>query len=226
MSSLYQNGRAAAAVVQPPISFGHKSPDFGRGPTKPLRAAVLRAVLAILGLILVGGCRPSIASEVAWRALREGGAVVLIRHAQAPGTGDPPTFRLGDCSTQRNLSSEGREQAREIGAQFTTNHIPIERVVSSEWCRCLDTARLAFGDRVEPLPALNSFFSSQDAEESQTRAIQVLVEGWRTHTGVLVLVTHQVNITALAGIYPTEGEVLVLKPGETSGFDLVVRFRP
>jgi len=169
---------------------------------------VLRAVLVVLGLVCASGSRSSLASEVAWHALREGGTVVLLRHAQAPGTGDPPGFRLGDCSTQRNLSSEGREQARQIGVQFTANHIPIERVLSSEWCRCLETARLAFGDRVEPFPALNSFFSTQDAEGAQTRAVRALVEGWRAQAGVLVLVTHQVNITALTVLYPAEGGIL------------------
>jgi broad specificity phosphatase PhoE len=167
-----------------------------------------------------------LASEVAWPALREVGTVALLRHAQAPGTGDPTGFRLGDCSTQRNLSSEGREQARRIGEQFQANHIPIERVLSSEWCRCLETARLAFGDRVELFPALNSFFSTQDAEGAQTRTVRALVEGWRAQAGVLVLVTHQVNITALTGIYPAEGEVLVLRPSATAGFELLIRFRP
>ena len=187
---------------------------------------MLRAVLVVLGLICACGSQPSLASDVAWPALREGGTVVLLRHAHAPGTGDPTGFRLGDCSTQRNLSSEGREQARQIGAQFTANHIPIERVLSSEWCRCLETARLAFGDRVEPLAALNSFFSTQDAERAQTRAVRALVEGWRGHAGVLALVTHQVNITALTGLYPAEGEILLLRPRAPSGFDLVARFRP
>lgn len=179
-----------------------------------------------LGLICANWEQPSLASELAWQALQEGGAVALLRHAHAPGTGDPPEFRLGDCSTQRNLSSKGREQARQLGTRFKANHIAIERVLSSEWCRCLDTARLAFGDRVERLPALNSFFSKQDVEGVQTGAVRGLVEKWRAQTGVLVLVTHQVNITALTGIYPAEGEILVLRPRATSGFDLVARFRP
>jgi len=208
------------------MNLGHNPSEADRGPAKPLRAAVLRAVLVVLGLICASGNQPGLASDVAWPALREGGTVVLLRHAPAPGTGDPTGFRLGDCSTQRNLSSEGREQARQIGAQFTANHIPIERVLSSEWCRCLETARLAFGDRVEPLPALNSFFSTQDAEGAQTRAVRALVEGWRAQAGVLALVTHQVNITALTGLYPAEGEILVLRPRAPSGFDLVARFRP
>src|SRR5215218_6681039 len=208
------------------MNLGHNPSEADRGPAKPLRAAVLRAVLVVLGLICACGNQPGLASDVAWPALREGGTVVLLRHAHAPGTGDPTGFRLGDCSTQRNLSSEGREQARQIGAQFTANHIPIERVLSSEWCRCLETARLAFGDRVELFPALNSFFSTQDAEGAQTRAVRALVEGWRAQAGVLVLVTHQVNITALTGLYPAEGEILVLRPRATAGFDLAARFRP
>jgi len=208
------------------MNLGHKTSETDRRPAKPLRAAVLRAVLVVLSLISASGNQPGLASELALDALREGGTVALLRHAHAPGTGDPPEFRLGDCSTQRNLSSEGREQARQLGAQFKANHIPIERVLSSEWCRCLDTARLAFGDRVELFPALNSFFSTQDAEGAQTRAVRALVEGWRAQSGVLVLVTHQVNLTALTGIYPAEGEILVLRPRATSGFDLVARFRP
>ena len=208
------------------MNLGHNLSKTDRKPAKPLRAVVLRAVLVVLGLICACGNQPGLASDVAWPALREGGTVVLLRHAPAPGTGDPTGFRLGDCSTQRNLSSEGREQARRIGEQFQANHIPIERVLSSEWCRCLETARLAFGDRVELFPALNSFFSTQDAEGAQTRTVRALVEGWRAQAGVLVLVTHQVNITALTGIYPAEGEVLVLRPSATAGFELLIRFRP
>jgi broad specificity phosphatase PhoE len=208
------------------IKLGQNVSETNRRRTNPLRAAVLGIMSVALGLICANWEQPSLASELAWQALQEGGAVALLRHAHAPGTGDPPEFRLGDCSTQRNLSSEGREQARRIGEQFQANHIPIERVLSSEWCRCLETARLAFEDRVEPFPALNSFFSKQDVEGAQTRAVRALVEGWRAQSGVLVLVTHQVNITALTGIYPAEGEILVLRPRATSGFDLVARSRP
>jgi broad specificity phosphatase PhoE len=215
-----------AAVFRALIKLGQNVSETNRRRTNPLRAAVLGIMSVALGLICANWEQPSLASELAWQALQEGGAVALLRHAHAPGTGDPPEFRLGDCSTQRNLSSEGREQARRIGEQFQANHIPIERVLSSEWCRCLETARLAFGDRVEPVAALNSFFSTQDAEGAQTRAVRALVEGWRAQSGVLVLVTHQVNITALTGLYPAEGEILVLKPRAASGFDLAARFRP
>jgi len=186
----------------------------------------MRLFLLLVSLVLAVPSR-AVADEALWQLMRGGGQVILMRHAvTTPGVGDPTGFKLDDCSTQRNLSSEGREQARRIGAQFTANHIPIARVLSSEWCRCLETARLAFGDRVEPFPALNSSFSTQDAEGAQTRAVRALVEGWRAQSGVLVLVTHQVNITALTGLYPAEGEVLVLKPRAASGFDLAARFRP
>jgi phosphohistidine phosphatase SixA len=208
------------------MNFGQDTFEPNQKPARPPRAGVLRALLVFLVLICANWNQPGSASEPAWQALRDGGAVAVMRHAQAPGTGDPPGFRLGNCSTQRNLSSEGREQARQIGAQFKANNIFIEQVLSSEWCRCLDTARLAFGDHVEPLPILNSFFSNRDAGGMQTRAVRELVEGWRAHSGVLVLVTHQVNITALTGVYPAEGEILVLKPRATAGFGLVTRFRP
>jgi len=177
--------------------------------------------LAVAALWPQGG----MASEDAWQALRNGGTVAILRHARAPGTGDPPGFRLDDCGTQRNLSVQGREQARRMGAQFRTRQIPVARVLSSRWCRALDTARLAFGDLTEPFPALDSFFSDRSQHQAQTQTVQRLVEGWRSD-GVLVLVTHQVNITALTGVFPAEGEILVLRPRGGAGFDLVGRIAP
>jgi phosphohistidine phosphatase SixA len=182
----------------------------------------MRALLALVIMVSAGWAQTGSASEAAWHALREGGAVALLRHARAPGTGDPPGFRLGDCSSQRNLSTEGREQARGIGVQFRAQRIRVERVLSSRWCRSLDTATLAFGDLAEPFPPLDSFFADRDQQGTQTPAIRRLVEDWRSG-GVLVLVTHQVNITALTGIFPAEGEVLVLKPKAGAGFEVVVR---
>ncbi len=181
----------------------------------------------LVALVCLCACmvQPAGASDAAWRALQQGGVVALIRHARAPGVGDPPGFRLEDCATQRNLSEGGREQARRLGAAFRDHGVAVARVLSSQWCRCLDTARLAFGDGVEPLPALNSFFAKGETEGAQTRAVRAVVEGWRDQPGVLALVTHQVNITALTGVFPDEGEILVLKPG-AAGFDLVARFRP
>lgn len=177
---------------------------------------------ALLSLMLLSWMLPAQASDEAWQALRQGGTVAILRHARAPGTGDPAGFRLDDCATQRNLSAEGRQQAQTIGEQFRTRGIPVERVLSSRWCRALDTARLAFGAVTEPFPPLDSFFGGREREESQTQALRQTVQEWRSR-GVLVLVTHQVNITALTGVFPSEGEALVLRRRPGAGFDLIGR---
>ena len=184
----------------------------------------MRLAVALLFFVLAGWGHPIWASEEAWRTLQQGGAIALFRHARAPGTGDPRNFQLDDCSTQRNLSAEGRAQAQEIGEQFRARRVPVERVLSSRWCRALDTARLAFGPMAEPSPPLDSFFSGRDQEPAQTQALRQIIQSWRS-TGTLVLVTHQVNITALTGIFPGEGEMLVLRPRESTGFDVVGRIQ-
>jgi phosphohistidine phosphatase SixA len=149
-----------------------------------------------------------------WDILRRGGVAALIRHARAPGTGDPPGFVLTQCATQRNLSDEGRAQARRLGEAFTGNRVPVGRVVSSRWCRALDTARLAFGDRTEPFPALDSFFSNRTDEPAQSNTMRALLADWRMRSDTLVCVTHQVNVTALTGIVPREGSVVIVRGGE------------
>jgi phosphohistidine phosphatase SixA len=137
------------------------------------------------------------------------GSVVLIRHALAPGVGDPERFALNDCSTQRNLSEEGRAQAVRIGQFFRQLSVPVDAVWSSQWCRTRDTADLAFpGKRVDK-PAFNSFFGEPDAAPAQTRAAQDSLNAW-TGKGLLVVVTHQVNITAISGVVPASGEAVVL----------------
>ncbi|MEE1613595.1 histidine phosphatase family protein [Microvirga sp. CF3016] len=181
-------------------------------------------VLAFLFLCSMAWPQALQASEEAWRALQEGGTIALFRHARAPGTGDPTNFRLEDCATQRNLSAEGRRQAQAIGEAFRTRRIPVERVLSSRWCRALDTARLAFGALTEPFPPLDSFFEGREQEPARTQAVRRTIQEWRSN-GVLVLVTHQVNITALTGIFPAEGEMLVLRPKQDAGFDLVGRIK-
>jgi broad specificity phosphatase PhoE len=173
-------------------------------------------------IMLTGWTHAAWASEKAWQALQQGGTVALFRHARAPGTGDPPNFRLDDCSTQRNLSDEGRRQAQRIGDHFRARHVRVERVLSSRWCRALDTARLAFGALAQPSAPLDSFFSGREQEPAKTQALRRIIEDWRS-TGVLVLVTHQVNITALTGIFPSEGEMLVLRPRADSSFDVIGR---
>lgn len=137
--------------------------------------------------------------------------VVLFRHALAPGGGDPPGFRLDDCASQRNLSAEGRAQAERIGAWFRARAVPVGQVWHSRWCRTRDTAQLAFGALARPEPVFDSFFAATDREASQTTAARVRLQGWQG-PGLLVVVTHQVNITALTGVWPASGEGMVLGP--------------
>lgn len=154
---------------------------------------------------------PALADAAARALLAEGGRTVLIRHATAPGTGDPTGFVLDDCSTQRNLSDEGRAQARRIGARFIEWGVAVDAVLSSRWCRSLETARLAFGaDRVQPFEAIDSFFGDRSNEPGQTAAAKARIAAFRGK-GVLVMVTHQVNITALTGIVPGQGEAVVVE---------------
>lgn len=147
---------------------------------------------------------------VLWAGLRAGTHVALMRHAQAPGVGDPAGFRLEDCRTQRNLSAEGKRQATRAGAMFRENGIARARVYSSQWCRSLDTAAgLGLGP-VTPEPALNSFFENGGREKPQTEQVLTLIGQHESGTP-LVLVTHQVNITALTGGYVESGEIVVVR---------------
>lgn len=146
-----------------------------------------------------------------WQALKEGRAVALMRHAYAPGVGDPENFRLDDCSTQRNLSVEGAIEARKTGDIFRSHGIEEAEVRSSQWCRCLETGRWLKLGPVEPMPALNSFFADRDASPEQTAAVREFLAA-RASTKPLVLVTHQVNITALTEVTPRSGEIVVIAP--------------
>lgn len=149
-------------------------------------------------------------AEPAWQALQKPNHLVLMRHATAPGVGDPPGFRLDDCSTQRNLSEGGREQARRIGALLRERGLAQAPVYSSQWCRCLDTARLLGLGPVTPWRTLNSFFETSEVEDAQTAALRAEIARLDLAKPA-VLVTHQVNITALTGILPASGEMIVLR---------------
>ena len=147
-----------------------------------------------------------------WTGLRPGDAL-LLRHARAPGTGDPAGFQLGDCRTQRNLDAEGLDQARRLGdalrQALAPQSLSVAAVWASPWCRTQDTARLAFPQQaVEARAAWASFFAEPRREDPQTRAAQAELAAFaaQPRQGVLVVVTHQVNITALTGIVPASGE--------------------
>jgi len=171
-----------------------------------VRAAIL---LSVLTLFFVG-TRDLRADEAAWNALRAGGHAILMRHADAPGGGDPPGFVLEDCTTQRNLSDAGRAQAKRAGDMLKAAGVRIDRLLSSRWCRTLETARLLGVAPVEPYASLDSFFSDVTVGPGRTAAVAGHLQeiGARTY----MMVTHQVNITALTGIFPASGEMIVVTP--------------
>ena len=177
----------------------------------------LRVLLLALCAILATSAAAQEADPLA--ALRQGAAVALVRHATAPGTGDPANFRLGDCSTQRNLSEAGRSEARALGERLRDAGIAEAQVYSSQWCRCLETAELLGLGEVEPLPILNSFFSDRSRGPGQTEALRRLIA--ESDDGPpRLFVTHQVNISALADVFPRSGEIVVVsvdKPGRVVG---------
>ena len=144
--------------------------------------------------------------------LREGGVVITFRHALAPGTFDPPNFRLGDCSTQRNLSDEGRAQARRIGAWFNERGLRPARVRSSPWCRCIDTATLAFGTAAA-WPALGSPRGASESTNAESlRELRAAVAAASAQPGRFeVWVTHMFVLSDLAGTGTSSGEGLVLR---------------
>lgn len=169
-----------------------------------------------LALIVLFASAPLAAADnTLWQRLQGGGLVLLIRHAATdPGIGDPPGFRLAACATQRNLSPQGKRDAVAIGAALRNRGIPLGPVLSSRWCRCLDTARLAFG-RVEEAPMLDSMFRDSDAAgRAKDREVLARIAAWRQAGGKhnLVLVTHDVNIRALVDEYVDQGGIVVAQP--------------
>jgi phosphohistidine phosphatase SixA len=175
------------------------------------RPMLHRVAKLLLTLVLFATVPAHADESAAWAAIREGGHIILMRHATAPGVGDPPNFHLSDCSTQRVLSDAGRSQAKLIGAALREGGIKADRVLSSAWCRCVETAELLDLGQVEVFEPLNSFFGKRDTEASQTEAVRRLIGDWKG-PATLVLVTHQVNVTALTDIFPASGEMVVLRP--------------
>jgi broad specificity phosphatase PhoE len=158
-----------------------------------------------------------VAQEKLWSLLKSGGQVVLIRHTvTTPGAGDPPGMRLDDCSTQRNLSDAGRRHARRIGEEFRARAIPVERVLSSPWCRCLETARLTFAKEPQTSEALGNLFGRSENRERQVREMRKIV-GSHSGPANLVLVTHGSTISALTGVSPGTGEMVILSQGQVAG---------
>lgn len=174
--------------------------------------AMLRPALVLA--VAVVAVAPAQADEAAARAALSapGTLVVMMRHARAPGGGDPAGFALGDCATQRNLDAAGRAQAAAIGAALVAEGFAPDRVLTSRWCRCRDTADLLALRAPEAFAPLDSFFGNRARGPVQTDALRAMLakmsEGEK-----IILVTHQVNITALTGVFPASGEAAVFRPG-------------
>lgn len=159
----------------------------------------------------------------AWSALRAGGHVALMRHADAPGGfGDPPGFKVEDCATQRNLSAKGRADALRIGARLKSEGITFEAILSSPWCRCIDTATLLDLGPVKTEPTFGNVVVLRDQRESLTSGARAVIEQW-SGSGILLVVTHGANIQALTGIQPASGEIVVVRGGSGGGREAVGR---
>ncbi len=165
----------------------------------------------------------ALADEAAlWALLQKGGQVVLIRHAlTTAGVGDPPGMALGDCTTQRNLNDEGRAQARQLGAALRARGVAVGRLLSSPWCRCVETARLAFGQTPELVTALGNLFDRPQRVAGQVAELEPLLSQPPV-VGNTVLVSHGSTIQALTGISPATTEMVVLTP-QGSGFTVAGR---
>jgi phosphohistidine phosphatase SixA len=141
--------------------------------------------------------------------LRQGGKLIFIRHAYAPGGGDPINFDITNCDTQRNLSDSGRKQANEIGFFFKNNNILINKVYSSEWCRCKETAKIAF-NKFETKNFLNSFFSSKFAhnKDTQIKKLKNFINNWDGKNNI-IFVTHYVVISEIFNYATSSGEIII-----------------
>ena len=181
-----------------------------------------RLALAALFLLLIVAPTGAVADERdAWAALVNGNHVALVRHGSAPpGYGDPPGFKIDDCATQRNMDERGRVQARAVGEAFRQHGVPVDKILSSPWCRCLETARLMALGPVESVMAV----ASSERSPERLVVLKQMVAEWRG-PGTLVLVTHAFTVRALVGIMPEQAETVVVrpKPGDQVGIDLVGR---
>jgi broad specificity phosphatase PhoE len=169
---------------------------------------IIRILLLVLNVVFVRLFGSDNVEALA--LLKQPHHYALIRHALAPGTGDPATFDLTDCSTQRNISETGRKQAEAMGTLFREQGIEKAEVLTSQWCRCKETAALFNLGKVSELPALNSFFGRPQNKKSQMEALDIWFANHK-HAKPTLLVTHQVVITALTGVFPASGEIIVIR---------------
>jgi len=179
-------------------------------------------VLLMVALTVLAVTPPAAASDDLWALLRSGGQIIFMRHAiTTPGVGDPPGMRLDDCKTQRNLTDDGRQHARRVGEAFRTRGIAVTRVLSSPWCRCLETAKLAFGTP-EVSSALGNLFGRPEARAEQVRRMRAMV-GVSPGPGNVVWVSHGSTIVELTGVNPDTAEMVVLTPQGGDRFTIAGR---
>lgn len=167
---------------------------------------------ACIGLLSLLWCVPLMASELSEK-LQSADYLLLMRHAYAPGVGDPPQFQLGDCQTQRNLNSQGRLQAQSVGKWLKKQGLTQVQVYSSPWCRCLETAQLLNFSKIHTHPALSSFFNEMYKEKQRKIELEKLMaEKIKIkQKNVLILVTHHVNILALTGQNVDSADLVLVK---------------
>ena len=153
--------------------------------------------------------------------MRGGGVVLMVRHALAPGIGDPDDFKLDDCSSQRNLNDQGREQARAMGDWLRARGIRNVKLYSSQWCRCLETARLMNLGSVTPLPALNSFFQRPEDREPNLTAIRKFIRDNTKPGELIIMVTHQVTISGIIDKWTDSGHGKLVRPDQAGAIELL-----
>jgi len=184
------------------------------------------ALFTILFLGALAVARPADADDALWTLLKNGRQVVLVRHAVTTAeVGDPPGFKLNDCATQRNLTESGRADARRLGEAFRGHGVPVGRVLSSPWCRCLETARLAFGGDAEVSRPLSNLYGRSEASARQVREMETLIATWRPEGagGNLVMVSHGSTILALTGVSLGTAEMVVVTPTGDGRFTVAGR---
>jgi len=186
-------------------------------------AYVKRLVLATVAIwVLAASVAGADDSEKAWAALVNGGHVALVRHGNAPPGygGDPPGFKIDDCATQRNLDEKGRGQARALGEAFRRHGVRADKILSSPWCRCLETARLMALGPVDGTWAV----AASDKSPERLATMKQILANWRG-PGTLVVVTHALTVQALVGIMPGQAETVVVRPelGKEPGVEVVGR---
>lgn len=194
-------------------------------PPQSRRIAPWPALLPLLAFLAAAAlvAAPARADDATWALLKKGGQVVLVRHALTdPGVGDPPGFALEDCKTQRNLSATGRGEAQRLGAAFRARSIPFARVLSSPWCRCIETAKIAFGSTPQTHAALGNLYDRPGNRDSQTAAFKELL-AQAPKQGNLVLVTHGSTTLAFTGVSPATAEMVVVTPGANGEFKVAGR---